>query len=146
MEHDTGHDCDAILVTCIDFRLQKFIEDWARKNLHPEGKYDRVAIAGGVQDVDYVLKQVNTSIRLHNINTVLLVNHEECGAYPAGTTKTVHRQAIITTAVRIFEAYRDPKTQKSLRTLTIRGYYLHLDGTFESVYDFTYEEGQTREK
>ena len=41
--------------------------------------YDCIAIAGGVKDLP--IEQIEVSIRLHQPKTIVLIQHEDCGAY-----------------------------------------------------------------
>lgn len=118
------HTCDAIVVTCIDFRLQKYIEEWLVKNVG-ELQYDRVAWTGGVIDLPGILKQIEISNRLHHIQKVVLINHEDCGAYGATGTPEKHMQDL-----------QNAKKEVAIKfpTLTVDTYYLHLDGMFEAIY------------
>lgn len=115
------HHCEAIVVTCIDFRLQETIIKWLSENFQPK-TYDRVALAGGVKDLNTVLGQIDIAVRLHHIKKVVIINHEDCGAYgPEG---------------RIDHHVRDLKQVKKqiseqFPNLEVETYYLHLDGTFE---------------
>src|SRR3989338_8887517 len=80
-----NHVCEALVVTCIDFRFQDFVNDWIAKNI-PLHSHDRVAFAGGVKNLEAILGQIEISHRLHHIKKVVLINHEDCGAYgPEGT-------------------------------------------------------------
>ncbi|MDD5147287.1 MAG: hypothetical protein PHV63_01885 [Candidatus Daviesbacteria bacterium] len=117
------HTCETIIVTCIDFRFQEYINNWIAENFAPK-TYDRVAIAGGVFDLDYMLKQVDISRTLHHIKKVILINHEDCGAYGEEGTHEQHIQDLEEAKNQI-EAF-----DKNLKVETI---YLHLDGTFETV-------------
>lgn len=117
------HSCEACVVTCIDFRFQDFIQEWTKKNL-PSRSHDRVAFAGGVKDLETIIGQVNTSYRLHNIEKVVLINHEDCGAYGELGTPQRHAEDLRNAADRIQELHPN---------LMIESYYLHLDGTFEKV-------------
>ena len=85
----TTHSCDAVVVTCIDFRFQKYIKDWLDKTLGDHA-YDRVSLAGGIFDFAAVVKQIEVSNRLHHIKKVVLMNHEECGAYGDASTHERH--------------------------------------------------------
>ena len=85
------HTCFALIVSCIDFRVQRAVEDWARKNLGA-GKYDRAALAGGVKDFPAVMNQIDLSAKLHGIKKVVLMNHEDCGAYGAEGNEETHRE------------------------------------------------------
>ncbi len=118
-----NHACEAIVVTCIDFRFQEYINNWIAENFTPK-TFDRVAIAGGVFDLDCVLKQVEISKRLHHIKKVVLINHEDCGAYGEKGTHEKHIMDLEEAKKRIEESFEGlgPET-----------YYLHLDGTFEKV-------------
>ena len=116
------HRCEAIIVTCIDFRLQQYISNWISKNFS-DRSFDRVAIAGGVFDLEYVLKQIEISHRLHHIKKVALINHEECGAYGTEGTHEKH----------IMDLEEAKRRIECLGDLDIETYYLHLDGTFEKV-------------
>lgn len=119
----SDHHCEAVVVTCIDFRFQEYINKWIAEKFTPRS-FDRVAIAGGVFDLDYVLKQVEISKRLHCINKVVLINHEDCGAYGEAGTAEKHAQDLKNTASKITEQYPD---------IEVETYYLRLDGTFEKI-------------
>ena len=87
-----AHTCDACVVTCEDFRL----------HLRPDGRNaigdyirglgvdcDLITRAGAVQDIvrpregfdESLLRDIDVSVNLHQVKTVHLVNHEDCGAY-----------------------------------------------------------------
>lgn len=117
------HSCEAVIVTCIDFRFQELINNWISGNFSPK-TFDRVAIAGGVFDLDYVLKQVEISKRLHQIKKVILINHEDCGAYGETGTPGKHAEDLKNATDQIKQRYPD---------LAVETYYLHLDGIFEPV-------------
>ena len=118
-----GHTCETAIVTCIDFRFQEYIDNRIAENF-PPGSFDRVAIAGGVFDFEYVLKQIEISKRLHHIKKVVLINHEDCGAYGEAGTSQKHSEDLKTAKAKIKAIYPD---------LEVETYYLHLDGTFEQI-------------
>lgn len=119
----SDHACEAVVVTCIDFRFQEYINNWISQNFSPRS-FDRVAIAGGVFDFAYVLKQVEISYRLHHIKKVVLINHEDCGAYGETGTAEKHTENLKNAASKVKEQFPE---------LAVDTYYLHLDGTFELV-------------
>ncbi len=90
----------------------------------PAQGYDRVAIAGGVNDVFYVLRQVDVAVRLHNIKKAILINHEDCGAYGEVGTYERHKTDL--------EA-AERKIKALFPGLDVEIYYLHLDGEFEQL-------------
>lgn len=117
------HTCPAIVVSCIDFRFQEFIEAWVQKNVG-SSKYDRVSWAGGVFDLPGILKQIEISIRLHHTKKAILLNHEDCGAYGNAGTLEKHREDLLNAKKQILLLHPD---------MTVDLYYVHLDGTFEEI-------------
>lgn len=117
------HTCDGLVVTCIDFRLQEFIDNFI-KNKFGTKNHDRVAIAGGVKDFDNVLNQIKISKRLHDIKTVVLVNHEDCGAYAEAGTKEKHEQDLRAASEKI---------KSEIPGIDVENYFLKLDGTFKPI-------------
>lgn len=124
-----NHQCQACIVTCIDFRLQPFIDEWIGEHFQPR-TFDRVALAGGVKNMDIILDQINTSSRLHEIKRAVLTNHEDCGAYgsenfpDSQTEHQKHQDDLANTATKIREQHPN---------LQLETYFLHLDGTFEKI-------------
>lgn len=83
------HSTQAIVVHCMDFRLQKHLDEWLQREMG-HGQYDRLSLAGGVFDLNFVMQQVELSHRLHEIKQVVLINHEDCGAYGAAGNPERH--------------------------------------------------------
>lgn len=80
--------CDAAVVWCFDHRFQlsfaKFLKKLGKQNLDP------IKIAGGAKplaspeqesDREFILDQLQKSIRLHATKLVILMLHSDCGAY-----------------------------------------------------------------
>lgn len=114
------HICDSIVISCIDFRFQPYIENWINKNLGKKN-YDRVSLAGGVFDFYTVLKQVEISNKLHQVKKVILLNHEDCGAYGKEGNFNRHKSDLIEAERKIEAIFPD---------LDVETYYVKLDGTF----------------
>ena len=76
---------DNLTVSCIDFRFRAKIAEWIKNELNDQS--DLVAIAGvskAILDEDTratVLKQITIAAQLHEIKTVHLIDHIDCGAY-----------------------------------------------------------------
>jgi len=117
------HTCEAIVVSCIDFRFQKYIRDWLDKNFIGK-QYDYVAFAGASKELPIILGQIALSVKLHHIKQVVLMHHENCGAYGQDSTPERH-------ATDLRKARRE--ILKRYPTLRLDLYYLHLDGTVEKV-------------
>lgn len=70
----------------MDFRFQSAITDWAEAQGYTKD-FDLVSLAGAqksILDEDTqatALKQVDLSVELHGSNQVVLIAHQDCGAY-----------------------------------------------------------------
>ena len=117
------HITDSIVVHCIDFRFQEYLDGWLSENLG-HGNYDRVSYAGSVLDFDTVFEQIKISERLHEIKQVILINHEDCGAYGAEGTYERHQKDLLAAKEKVLGSF--PHLNVSLL-------YLRLDGRFEKV-------------
>ena len=118
-----SHIADTCIVACIDFRFQKYIKDWIEKNL--SGKtYDYIGFAGSTKDWQTIKNQIDISKKLHQIKQVILIHHEECGAYGQESTQERHATDLKTAKENILATYPDLKVDL---------YYLHLDGMFEPI-------------
>jgi len=117
-----AHTTTAAVITCIDFRFQEYIDTWLDHEFKTPKQFDRVALAGGIFDLYTVLKQVEISNKLHSIKKVILINHEDCGAYGAAGTYSKHKEDL-------------KNAQKVIKTLyphlAVNTYYMHLDGSVE---------------
>lgn len=118
-----AHTCDSVVVTCIDFRFQKYIRDWTDRVLKNK-TFDLVGFAGSTKELVTVMKQIDISVKLHRIKEVYLIHHQDCGAYGAESTPERHAQDLRKARGKILE--RHPGLEVSL-------YYLHFDGTFDPV-------------
>ena len=114
---------DAVIVHCIDFRLQAHLNRWLDENVGT-GNFDRVALAGGVREFETVFKQIQTAERLHEVKHIILVNHEDCGAYGAEGTFERHNADLHVARERIRRVYPD---------LRIKTLFLYLDGKFKEI-------------
>jgi len=80
-----AHTCSTALIRCIDFRLGGAIRDYMNaNNLYDDT--DIISLAGAVKDLaqnenGYLEGQIDLSHQLHSTNTVILMNHTDCGGY-----------------------------------------------------------------
>ena len=79
---------EAMVLSCIDPRFQPKVFNYLKKK-KLTGKYSSFTIAGaaiGVTSKKFkkwhstFLDNLSTSIKLHNINKLIVINHEDCGA------------------------------------------------------------------
>lgn len=77
--------CSTSLVRCMDFRLDSAIRDYMEKH----GLYDDadiIAVAGAAKNLaqkenSTVEQQIQLSKKLHDVHTIILINHTDCGGY-----------------------------------------------------------------
>lgn len=115
--------CDALVVHCMDYRLQKFLQPWITVRFGYDN-FDIISLAGGVHDYEMVLKYVQLAVQIHSIDTVCLINHEDCRAYGRDGTYKRHRHDLLDTREKLRALFPQ---------LIVETFYLHLDGTFESI-------------
>ena len=115
--------CDALVVHCMDYRLQKFLQPWITVRFGYDN-FDIISLAGSVHDYEMVLKYVQLAVQIHGIKTVCLINHEDCRAYGRDGTYKRHRQDLLGTRSKLHALFPG---------LKLEAFYLHLDGTFELI-------------
>lgn len=114
-----AHHCPVAIVTCEDFRLHRrkgggnFIGEyiaWLKADC------DLITRGGCIQDLvrpkkgydDSLLRDLAVSVELHQVQTIHLIGHEDCGAYahfkfPDRETELVQHQADLRQARRIIQ-------------------------------------------
>ncbi len=115
--------CDALVVHCMDYRLQKFIQPWITVRFGYDN-FDIISLAGSVHDYEMVLKYVQLAVQIHSIETVCLINHEDCRAYGKEGTYKRHKHDLQDAQVKIKALFPQ---------LKVETFYLHLDGMFEPI-------------
>lgn len=78
----------ACVVWCLDDRFSKALNEFVKNQGWQN--YDLIKLAGGAKnlaspekeaDRDFVLRQIECSLRLHHTKEIVLMNHLDCGAY-----------------------------------------------------------------
>lgn len=115
--------CDAFVVSCIDFRFQKYLRKWLEENM-ADKTYDYVGFAGATKDLETIKKQLDISVRLHHVKQVVLIHHEDCGAYGVESNHDRHAADLKKAKKTILEKYPNLKVDL---------FYLHIDGEFEEI-------------
>src|SRR3990167_2708031 len=83
------HTCRAVVFRCIDFRLMPEFNQLLEQIGLPVGSYDLVSLAGAAKDLlstnpaesELLFKQIEIAQRLHGVTEVVIVHHDNCGAY-----------------------------------------------------------------
>ena len=84
-----SHACNYLVFRCMDFRIKPSVLNGLLKDTGvEEGDYDLVSCAGSAKDLlgqkaekSFLLKQIALSQKLHQIKNVVVLYHDNCGAY-----------------------------------------------------------------
>ncbi len=126
-----SHSCQAIVFRCIDFRIDQtvFAELLAQNGVCEVGQFDLVSFAGAAKaflsdSQDFMLSQIATSSRLHGIQKVVLIMHDDCGAYGIADPKQeeqIQKQDLETIAEIISKRFPDLAVEKYILQGTASG-------------------------
>ena len=82
-----SHQAQAIAVTCIDFRFRKALQDFFENELNLYA-VDHMAQGGGAKKIveegpvrEWTFENFDIAFGKHAVNRVILINHQDCGAY-----------------------------------------------------------------
>ena len=129
----------AMVLSCMDPRFQPLVFNFLKKK-KLNGKYSAFTIAGaavGITDIKFkkwqstFLENLSTSIKLHGIKKLIVINHYDCGA-----VKIVSRKKILN---NMDEAIIHKKSFKKLqkiikikfRSLKTEFYIMSLNGKID---------------
>ncbi len=136
MSSGKTHGCAALVLMCIDYRFREQVQ----KNLQSRGleSYDIIAFPGaslGLASAKHparspLLNAIDIAKNLHGIQKVIVVDHEDCGAYGGASSfespeaeKEKHQDNVVL-ARRAVDAEIG---------LPLEGLYARLDGTLENL-------------
>lgn len=81
------HNCEAVVLTCIDFRFWQETIEFVEKELKLVS-FDFPSLPGSAKAInecagenDLAFSCVSVPIDLHHAKKVVIVNHQDCGAY-----------------------------------------------------------------
>jgi len=78
------HHCEVVVLFCMDHRYARLVQDFIYKRFDVD-RFDPIAVAGGAKTVndseDLVDRCFGVSRNLHEVKTIVIVNHSDCGAY-----------------------------------------------------------------
>lgn len=134
---------DALLLSCMDFRLMDEIDRYMTEKRGLRDKYDHIVLAGAslgaITDKfpawnKTFWEHLDVAISLHNIHTVIVMDHRDCGAYKvilgeeavkdAESEKKLHVEQLAKLKAMIGERYPKLKVETLL---------MALDGTVEEI-------------
>ncbi len=78
------HWCDALVITCTDFRFTTATQEFINNRLGLKGNYDYISIPGSIRNLldsktrGLVLNTFGVSVRLHHVKRVVILGHQDC--------------------------------------------------------------------
>lgn len=87
------HWCDALVITCSDFRFTTATQEFVNNRLGMKGNYDYISIPGSIRNLldrktrDLVLDNFGVSVRLHHVKQVIIMAHQDCRIGYGGSEK-----------------------------------------------------------
>ena len=134
-----------LALSCIDYRLFDSTIELLKKDCHVDA-FDHTILPGaslGYNQDTYenwpptFIDQVDLALKLHHIKKIVVIDHEDCGAYklfyPELKCKVWHEREYHIKNIRKFIK----RMKKLYPDLLYVGYILNLDGTADRVYKDT---------
>lgn len=132
---ESTHTCKAAVLHCIDFRFRKRLAEFLESRFGDS--YDLVSVVGGVKSLiadplenNFILEQVKISEKLHSPEIILLIQHEDCGAYGGSkafgdfsTEQEAQNQELEKAETLLKQQFRQP----------IHKYFVRLSGEITSI-------------
>jgi hypothetical protein len=138
------HKTKALVLSCIDFRFVDFEQNFL-KSQNLDHQYDWLSLAGASlaladfpshADTETFWEQLELSYKLHSIEKVIILDHQDCGAY--GSKFDTQLSQNPTEEIKIHRQY----LQKAYETikqnypnLKVELYFVHLDGKVETIFN-----------
>lgn len=134
-DQSTVHDANAIVITCMDFRL---IDDYVRmlNRMGKNNNYDQFIVAGASlgynQDqyahwVKTMDDHIKLSKKLHHSDTIILIDHMDCGAY-----RVFYGKDLTPEKERQLHIDNLKKAQRALMAhyndMKVKGYIMDIEG------------------
>ena len=140
----TAHHADAILLSCMDFRLIDEVATFM-DNEGFNNDYDDFILAGaslGYNQQTYpgwrksFDVHLGLAVKLHEVHEIVVIDHEKCGAY-----KIFYPNVDFTTISKAEEKALHAENIKQFKNsiqavnpnIDVYGYYIHLNGSTETV-------------
>lgn len=119
---------DACALSCFDARFDLAMRKFFRRrgieivdHIKIPGSAKALAAPERDSDRDFVLSMVRTSLRLHHPDRMLILGHNDCGAYPGCPPETVSADVIKAAAI----------VRAAIPELPVDCYFCDFDGVFQ---------------
>ncbi|MGI0480914.1 carbonic anhydrase [Geminocystis sp. CENA526] len=132
----------ALVLSCIDFRFIDFEQNFLKDN-NLNHQFDWLSLAGASlaladfpshADTVVFWEQLDLSYQLHHIEKVIILDHQDCGAY--GTKFDVKLSENPVQELSIHQQYLSKAKsgiQEKYPNLEVELYFVYLDGKFKKL-------------
>jgi carbonic anhydrase len=142
----------AAVVWCFDDRFSLVLSKLLKRM--EIGNVDLIRVAGGaktlasptnIQERQFVLDQIRTSMRLHDTDTVVLMVHSDCGAYGGlGAFDNDPQREAENHRKEMHKAYDALKAE--LPDIKVRAFFVDFEGVWEADMSIPFEPSIAGEK
>jgi hypothetical protein len=132
----------ALVLSCIDFRFVTKEQNFL-KTLNLEGKYDWLSLAGAslalnnfpsIADTQTFWEQLQLSIHLHQIEEVIILDHQDCGAYATKIDRQLSQNSLQEKEIhRLYLTQAAQAIKQKYPFLQVQLYFAHLNGDIEKI-------------
>ncbi len=76
--------CDALVISCSDFRFTSATQEFLNNRLGLKNDYDYISIPGSIRNLldkktrDLVFQKFGVSVRLHHVKRIIILGHQDC--------------------------------------------------------------------
>lgn len=114
---ESHNSISALTIHCIDYRFvgkqrDFFVNEGLNKN------YDLIAYPGASKDIGQLLPAIDVSVRLHKPTRIMILDHEDCGAFGDNNTFANHEASLKNAKKVLNEKYPQIKVELFLTKFT----------------------------
>ncbi|WP_324281787.1 carbonic anhydrase [Cyanobacterium aponinum UTEX 3222] len=139
---EANHQAKALVLTCIDFRFVDFEQNFLKNN-QLDHQFDWLSLAGASlalanfptqADTQVFWEQLDLSYRLHNIQKVIILDHQDCGAYASKFNQDFNDNLEKEIALhRQYLTQADKQIKQRYQNLDIQLYFVDLNGNVKEI-------------
>lgn len=137
-----GQKTKALVLSCIDFRFINFEQNFLKSN-NLDHQYDWLSLAGASlaladfpshADTEVFWEQLALSYQLHNIEKIIILDHQDCGAYASKfDVKLSQNSELELTTHRQYLGKANLVIKEKYPHLDVELYFVYLDGNVEKI-------------
>jgi len=83
----------ALIICCIDYRFVTQLRTFTQEQ-NLIDKYDLLAFPGASKNIHQLFDAIEISIKLHKPKKIIIMDHEDCGAFGENNTFLDHKKSL----------------------------------------------------